>query len=146
MTAGRYEGAAAEKAAPFPNVVRWSSILCQPYNGWSRAELRRSKTQFKTNWFNLEGPDLKEDKMPTPRRWHNPKPDRRRALELLASCPDGCTETIMLVHGFTVGQLDELIRAGLATAQTESVVARSRALEVARVRITKAGRMILTGR
>jgi hypothetical protein len=53
---------------------------------------------------------------------------------------------IMLVHGFTVGQLDELIRAGLATAQTESVVARSRTLEVARVRITKAGRMILTGR
>jgi hypothetical protein len=52
----------------------------------------------------------------------------------------------MLVHGFTVGQLDELIRAGLATAQTESVVARSRTLEVARVRITKAGRMILTGR
>jgi hypothetical protein len=40
----------------------------------------------------------------------------------------------------------ELIRAGLATAQTESVVARSRTLEVARVRITKAGRMILTGR
>ena len=84
--------------------------------------------------------------MPTPRRRRSPKPDRRRALELIASCPDGCTETIMLVHGFTVGQLDELIRAGLATAQTESVVARSRTLEVARVRITKAGRMILTGR
>jgi hypothetical protein len=25
----------------------------------------------------------------------NPKPDRRRALELLASCRDGCTEAIM---------------------------------------------------
>ena len=52
--------------------------------------------------------------MPSPRRRRSPKPDRRRALELLASCPDGCTETIMLVHGFMVGQLDELIRAGLA--------------------------------
>ena len=46
----------------------------------------------------------------------------------------------------SVGQLDELIRAGLATAETESVVARSRTLEVERVRITKAGRMILMGR
>jgi hypothetical protein len=30
-----------------------------------------------------------------------PKPDRRRALELLASCLDGCTEAIMLAHGFS---------------------------------------------
>jgi hypothetical protein len=30
------------------------------------------------------------------------EPDRRRALELLASCRDGCTEAIMLAHGFTV--------------------------------------------
>ena len=51
--------------------------------------------------------------MPTPRHRRGPKPDRRRALELLASCPDGCTETIMLAHGFTVGQSDELIRAGV---------------------------------
>jgi hypothetical protein len=39
--------------------------------------------------------------MPTSRRYHGPKPDRRRALELLASCPDGCTEAMMLAHGFT---------------------------------------------
>jgi len=52
----------------------------------------------------------------------------------------------MLAHGFTVGQLDELVRAGFATAQTDSVVAGSRTFEVARVRITKAGRMTLTGR
>src|SRR6266849_6362600 len=36
------------------------------------------------------------------RRRRDPKPDRRRALELLASCRDGCTEAIMLAHGFTV--------------------------------------------
>jgi hypothetical protein len=34
--------------------------------------------------------------MPLPRR--RPKPDRRRALELLASCRDGCKEAIMLAH------------------------------------------------
>jgi hypothetical protein len=28
--------------------------------------------------------------------------ERRRALELLAASPDGCSEAIMLAHGFTV--------------------------------------------
>jgi hypothetical protein len=36
-----------------------------------------------------------------------PKPDRRRALELLASCRDGCTEAIMLAHGFSIEQVVE---------------------------------------
>jgi hypothetical protein len=35
-----------------------------------------------------------------------------RALELLASCPDGCTEALMLAQGFTVDQMVELVRAG----------------------------------
>jgi hypothetical protein len=46
--------------------------------------------------------------MPRPRR--RPKPDRRRALELLASCRDGCTEAMMLAHGFTTEQVVELVR------------------------------------
>jgi hypothetical protein len=75
--------------------------------------------------------------MPRPRR--RPKPDRRRALELLASCHDGCTEAMMLAHGFTVEQMVELVRAA-ATATAERVVAGSRTIEVARVRITEAGR------
>ena len=81
--------------------------------------------------------------MPTPRRRRGPKPDRRRALELIVSCPDGCTEAIMLAHGFTVGQLDELIRAGFATAQPDRMRAGDRAIEVTRVRITEAGREIV---
>jgi hypothetical protein len=36
------------------------------------------------------------------RRRRGPKPERRRALELLAASPDGCSEAIMLAHGFTV--------------------------------------------
>jgi hypothetical protein len=35
----------------------------------------------------------------------NPPATRRRALELLASCRDGCTEAIMLARGFTVDML-----------------------------------------
>jgi hypothetical protein len=69
-----------------------------------------------------------------PRRKHRPKPDRRRTLELLAGSRDGCTEAIMLAHGFTVAQMVELINAGLATAKAERVVAGGRAIEVARVR------------
>jgi hypothetical protein len=43
--------------------------------------------------------------MPHPdRRRHGPQPDRRRALELLASCCDGF-EAIMLAHGFTIEQI-----------------------------------------
>jgi hypothetical protein len=45
--------------------------------------------------------------------------ERRRALELLAASPGGCTEAIVLAHGFTTDFLVDLIRAGLATARTE---------------------------
>jgi hypothetical protein len=81
----------------------------------------------------------------SPSRRRLPKPDRRRALELLASCRDGCTEAIMLAHGFTIAQMVELVRAGLATATAERVVAGGRTIEVARVRITDAGRRLLIG-
>jgi hypothetical protein len=60
---------------------------------------------------------------PRPRRHRGSKPDRRRALELLASCSDGCTEAIMLAHGFTI---DMMINAGFATAQADRVVAGGR--------------------
>src|SRR5262249_15953133 len=51
------------------------------------------------------------------------QPDRRRALELLAASRDGCTEAIMMAHGFTVAQMGELVRAGLASATAERVAA-----------------------
>ena len=78
---------------------------------------------------------------PMPRR--RPTPDRRRALELLASSRDGVTEAMMLAHGFTVEQM--IVHAGLASATAERVVAGGRAMEVARVRITEAGRKALAG-
>jgi hypothetical protein len=58
--------------------------------------------------------------MPKPRR--RPKPDRRRALELLAASPDGYTEALMLAHGFSTDMMAELVNAGLATATSERVV------------------------
>ena len=81
-------------------------------------------------------------KQPTERRRRGPKPDRRRALELLASSPDGWSETIML-RGFTVEQMLELAHAGLVTTNAEHVAMGARTIEVARVRITEAGRSTL---
>jgi hypothetical protein len=79
-------------------------------------------------------------------RKRNPPATRRRALELLATSRDGCTEAIMLAHGFTVEQMVEIVRAGLATAKAERVVAGRLPMEVTRVRITEAGRRALGGR
>jgi hypothetical protein len=54
------------------------------------------------------------------------KPSRTeyRALRLLAESRNGCTEAVMLAHGFTVEILIDIVRVGLAIAQTERVVAR----------------------
>jgi hypothetical protein len=76
-------------------------------------------------------------------RARRPKPNRRRALELLAALRDGCTEALMIAHGFTVEMLVDLVRAGLATGKAERVVATGRTIEIARVRITEAGRRAL---
>jgi hypothetical protein len=68
---------------------------------------------------------------------------RRRALALLAGSADGATEAVMLAHGFTLDLLVEMVRAGLATAKVERMVAGKRAIEVTRMRITEAGRRAL---
>lgn len=61
--------------------------------------------------------------------------EQRRALQLLACSPFGAAEAIMLTQGFTVGTLAGLVRAGLATAQRETVYADSRSIG-GRVRTT----------
>jgi hypothetical protein len=49
----------------------------------------------------------------------------------------------MLAHGFGIPVMVELVRAGLATASAERVVAGRKLMEVARVRIIEAGRRVL---
>ncbi len=48
----------------------------------------------------------------------------------------------MRAHGFTIKQMVELVHARLATAKTERVMAGTRPIMVARVRITEAGRQV----
>jgi hypothetical protein len=82
--------------------------------------------------------------MANARRSHRlPKPNRRRALTLLASSRDGCTEAIMMAHGFTVEQLAELVQTGLAIASPQRTLVGRRTVEVVRLRITDAGRRVL---
>ena len=71
--------------------------------------------------------------------------DRRRALELLASSREGVSEALMIAHGFTVPQMVELVRSGLASATPERVVVGNRAMQITRLRITDAGRKALAG-
>ena len=49
----------------------------------------------------------------------------------------------MLAHGFTVDQIVELVRAGLATATAERVAAGRSMYEVTKARITEAGRRVI---
>jgi len=69
--------------------------------------------------------------------------ERRRLLELLATADDGCTADLLLTLGFTPGLVLGVVRARLATAQTENVLAGGRAVVVSRVRITDAGHRAL---
>ena len=67
--------------------------------------------------------------------------ERRRLLGLLATADDGCTAELLLALGFTPDLVLGVVRAGLATAQTENVLAGGRAVVVSRVRITEVGRL-----
>jgi hypothetical protein len=72
--------------------------------------------------------------------------DQRSALELLANAgPHGCTGATLFAHGFKIGMLAELVRDGLATARRQPLKAGERQIEVARIRITDAGRRALEG-
>ena len=42
--------------------------------------------------------------------------DRQRALALLTSCSDACLEALMIARDFSIEQMVEFVRDGLATA------------------------------
>jgi hypothetical protein len=58
--------------------------------------------------------------------------DERWLLELLAASYDGCTEAILLAHGFALDLIDGIVSAGLATATAEHTFAAGRAIEFTR--------------
>ncbi len=74
-------------------------------------------------------------------------PEERRALELLASNPNGATEELLVQgHSFTRRMLIGLVDDGLTTARRQSIKAPGgRTFEVVRMMITDAGRRALEG-
>jgi hypothetical protein len=52
--------------------------------------------------------------------------DQHDALRMLAGSPGGCTESILLAHGFGIGTVHDLVDSGFATAERRTVRAERR--------------------
>jgi hypothetical protein len=74
---------------------------------------------------------------PTPARW------ALRGIVPASSGPRGCVEAVLRAHGFDAALLAELVNAGLASLLPERVQAGGRPVDVARCKITAAGRSAL---
>ena len=53
--------------------------------------------------------------------------DEHEALRLLARSRDGCTQSLMMAHGFAIGILRDLVRDGLVSEERRSTIAGRRA-------------------
>jgi hypothetical protein len=81
-----------------------------------------------------------------PAQKHRLSPSRRRALELLATSPDGATkESLVLVHGISRDTIAGLVRTRLASARRETAKGGAKRIRGWRYRITNAGRSALEG-
>ena len=65
--------------------------------------------------------------------------ERQRALQLLARSPAGCTETLMLAHGFSAEMLGRLVIDGFASVERGTMLAGERQLTVRWMEITEFG-------
>jgi hypothetical protein len=64
----------------------------------------------------------------------------------LARYPDGCAEAELLVDGFTISQLTDLVVDGLATGRVARIALDGREKAVVWMKITAAGRKEIAGR
>jgi hypothetical protein len=69
--------------------------------------------------------------------------ETHRLLELLAASDDGCTDVLLLAHGFPIEMIAEVVRVGLAMVHPGRVLAGGRGVEITRLWITEAGRRAL---
>ena len=68
---------------------------------------------------------------------------QRRALGIIAGARNGVTMALMRMNGFVPKTLADLVVAGLATVEIETVRAGGQLIEVKRFRITDMGRQAL---
>ncbi len=59
--------------------------------------------------------------------------DERRLLELLAAAEEGCTEALLLAHGFALANIFNVVKAGLASTQAERLHASGQPIEIMRI-------------
>jgi len=71
---------------------------------------------------------------------------RRRALQVIAANPGGCTEAMLAALDIPAGTLIELVRGGLVIAKNEVVADEDGAVELTKVWITEAGERVLAAR
>ena len=72
--------------------------------------------------------------------------EQRRALAMLqTSGRNGATQSLLTAHGFGVSMIASLVNYGLATPIREQVKAGGKMIEVAKVKITDAGRRAIEG-
>jgi hypothetical protein len=70
--------------------------------------------------------------------------EQRRALKVLADASTrGCAEAVLRAHGFDAAMLAELINTGLVSRMPERVRAGQHLVDIARLRITKAGQGVI---
>ena len=64
----------------------------------------------------------------------------RQVLEVLAIAPHGRDVNALLTLGFKLETIADLVQTGLATVRVETVTEHGLPIEIARIRITDAGR------
>ena len=73
-----------------------------------------------------------------------PGAKQRRALVMLATAGrNGATQPLLRAHGFGVAMIAGLVNRGLAILTHEKVRAGGKVIEVAKVKITDAGRRVI---
>jgi|SRR5215467_8214471 len=70
---------------------------------------------------------------------------RRRALTILMDAPDGCTEAAMVVYGFSLEFLADLVRDELVNETLDRARVDAREIEVVRLKITDKGHLAING-
>jgi hypothetical protein len=66
--------------------------------------------------------------------------DEREALLPQSDSANGCTQSILMAHGFAIGMLHDLVRKRPAAEERRSTRAGRRAIEVTWLTITAEGR------
>jgi hypothetical protein len=66
--------------------------------------------------------------------------EQLRAILLLARNPNGCTEAMMMAHGFPTDMLEAFVASGLAKASPEEIKIARKRRKVICLQITDLGR------